>query len=246
MHIWRPFWLAVLFSAGAHCAAFGALVVVALWPSYTSPQLIVAYGNSDREGFPFATIAVNPGAWREGDEHTPGGNELLPEPLPLMQDQRPQPALAPEPAFDGPAANARDQATPATAPPDDAPKASPVEPKSGSGLPGAAGGARMANGTPSAGGTVGSRTGARMAEGGRPPTYPQAAREAGIEGTVFIRLRVSTEGELLEAKIERSSGHPILDDAALRWARTQKFIPARIGKTPVESEVIKPVRFFLY
>src|SRR5271170_4918167 len=89
-------WLAALLSFASHGAVFGAIVVVSLLPSFTPPQLIEAYGDSDREGFPVATVAVNPGAWREGDEHTPGGDEA---PEPLLQQERPEftPA-APEPA----------------------------------------------------------------------------------------------------------------------------------------------------
>jgi protein TonB len=112
-------------------------------------------------------------------------------------------------------------------------------------MPGAVGGARLGIGTPSAGGTVGSSSGVRMAVA-RPLVYPRAARDAGIEGTVVIWLRISAEGEVLESKVQKSSGHQILDDEALRWAREQRFFPARSGDKPVEAEATKPVRFYLY
>ncbi len=84
-----------------------------------------------------------------------------------------------------------------------------------------------------------------MADGvGRPP-YPPEAVEEGLEGTPVIWLRVSAEGEVLEARLQKSCGHPLLDDAALRWAKVQKFIPASRDGVRVEAEVIKPVHFYL-
>jgi TonB family protein len=217
-------WLAALFSTGVHGVALAVAVVVWLWPTYTPPQLIEAYGDSDREGFPVETVALNPGAWKEADDHTPGGDGV---PELMERDERPDltPA-APEASMQLPSTSVA------------------LEQPAGK-LTGAPGGAHMPQGTPSAGGTVGSRSGVRMASGS-PPVYPREAREAGIEGTVIIALRISAEGEVLEAKIYKSSGHKILDDTALRWAQKQRFIPAKVGGGAVESQVTKPVEFYLY
>lgn len=78
------------------------------------------------------------------------------------------------------------------------------------------------------------------------PTYPPAAREAGQEGIVYIRLRISAEGEVLDAWIHKSSGYRLLDRAALSWARQQQYHPARQGNDPVEAEDTLPVKFYLY
>jgi len=233
------FLLAALLAISVHCAAVAVAVIIWLLPAYSPPELIEVYGDSDREGFPVAAIAVNPGAWREGDEHTPGGDGA---PEAMERDQRPELTPAPpEPRVDLPATTVGDSK--ATSPTETSPGPSQL---TGPQLPGEPGGAHMAIGTPSAGGRVGSKSGVRMASGATPPIYPQAAREAGIEGRVIIWLHISATGEVLEAKVHSSSGHQILDDTALRWAQKQKFIPAKVGERKVEAEVTKPVNFYLY
>jgi protein TonB len=93
---------------------------------------------------------------------------------------------------------------------------------------------------------MGSRTGVRLAGGARPPRYPPEAREAELEGTPVIWLRISADGEVLDARVQQSCGYKILDDAALDWACSQRYTPARQDGVPVEAEVTKPVRFYLY
>jgi len=115
----------------------------------------------------------------------------------------------------------------------------------GSRLPGASGGAKMNPGTPSAGGTVGKPTGVHFAGAARPPEYPEEARARGLEGRPIVWLRISKEGRVVEVKLQQSCGHRILDAAALRWAWTLRFLPARRGNTPVEATVLKPVKFYL-
>jgi protein TonB len=45
--------------------------------------------------------------------------------------------------------------------------------------------------------------------------YPYVARKKGLQGTVLLLVRLSPRGELLEASVLRSSGHTVLDKAAL-------------------------------
>ena len=77
------------------------------------------------------------------------------------------------------------------------------------------------------------------------PTYPPEARQAGMEGTVLVWLRVSADGKVMEVRLERTSGHMILDHAALRFAYTVRLQPARQGATPVEGEAKLPVVYRL-
>lgn len=49
-------------------------------------------------------------------------------------------------------------------------------------------------------------------------TYPARARLQGREGRVEIRFRVGRDGRLLAAELARSSGHRLLDQAALTLA----------------------------
>lgn len=51
-------------------------------------------------------------------------------------------------------------------------------------------------------------------------TYPSAGRNAGFQGTVKLNIKLSFKGELLEAKIKKSSGYKVLDDDALETARS--------------------------
>ena len=49
-------------------------------------------------------------------------------------------------------------------------------------------------------------------------TYPEAARRRGAEGVVRLRLRVSSDGRLVSARLAVSSGSSLLDRAALGLA----------------------------
>ena len=48
--------------------------------------------------------------------------------------------------------------------------------------------------------------------------YPPEAVARGIEGDVWLLLKLSPEGEIIDVSIATSSGHPILDNAAIRAA----------------------------
>jgi len=77
------------------------------------------------------------------------------------------------------------------------------------------------------------------------PRYPLEARQQNLEGRVVLWISVSAEGEVLDAKVHRSSGSTLLDDHTLRFARTLEFVPARRGKTSIATTVLLPVRYTL-
>lgn len=77
------------------------------------------------------------------------------------------------------------------------------------------------------------------------PRYPEAARQAGIEGTVLVKAFVLADGSVREAQVERSAGNAALDSAALRTIRESRFIPAQRGGRPVPVWVEVPVDFRL-
>jgi len=57
--------------------------------------------------------------------------------------------------------------------------------------------------------------------------YPIAAKRDGIEGTVGVAVTVSPDGRATKCKVTRSSGYPILDDAACKGIeRYARFEPA--------------------
>jgi len=77
------------------------------------------------------------------------------------------------------------------------------------------------------------------------PKYPSIAASRGWEGTVRLLVKVSAEGDSEEVTVQRSSGHDVLDEAAIEAVERWKFIPAKRGETPVSSTVIVPIDFVL-
>ena len=78
-----------------------------------------------------------------------------------------------------------------------------------------------------------------------PPSYPQAARRAGEQGTVMLRVLVSREGSAARVELEKSSGSTHLDAAARETVKAWRFTPARRGGEAVESWMVVPVVFRL-
>lgn len=99
--------------------------------------------------------------------------------------------------------------------------------------------------TPAAGGGPLLVTAPRYRRTPTPPQYPSRALDLGITGTVLVRARVAPGGETEETRVWRSSGHPMLDAAALAAVRRWAFEPASIGGRQVESWVEVPVHFRL-
>lgn len=49
----------------------------------------------------------------------------------------------------------------------------------------------------------------------RHKTYPRVAQRAGLQGTVVVEVRIDGEGRILAVRVLRSSGHGVLDRAAV-------------------------------
>jgi protein TonB len=56
--------------------------------------------------------------------------------------------------------------------------------------------------------------------------YPRKADRAGLEGTVVVEVVIDAQGNVVERSIIASSGHKILDNAALRSVMTISRLPA--------------------
>jgi len=78
-----------------------------------------------------------------------------------------------------------------------------------------------------------------------PPSYPSLARRRGYEGTVLLMVEVLPEGSADRIRIRKSSGFPILDQAAIDAVGEWQFEPARENGTPRTSWVEIPVRFMI-
>ncbi len=77
------------------------------------------------------------------------------------------------------------------------------------------------------------------------PEYPAAAKLRREEGEVRLSVTVSPDGRPLWVSLLRSSGHALLDQAAIDAVERWTFEPARAAGEPVEDRVIVPVRFSL-
>ena len=73
--------------------------------------------------------------------------------------------------------------------------------------------------------------------------YPPLLREAGIGGSVRVWFFLDTDGRVLETRVEQSSGHPQLDQAALRVAGAMRFSPALNRDREVQVWVRFPIVF---
>lgn len=77
------------------------------------------------------------------------------------------------------------------------------------------------------------------------PLYPLIAKKSGWEGTVLVRVTVEKNGRASQVDVSRSSGHKVLDDAALKAIKRWTFRPARDGNIPIRSVVVIPLKFSL-
>ncbi|HUO97533.1 MAG TPA: TonB family protein [Rhizomicrobium sp.] len=78
------------------------------------------------------------------------------------------------------------------------------------------------------------------------PPYPPMALHLGQEGTVVLRLAVSPQGVVTEAVVLRSSGFPMLDDAARSWVMAHwRYQPAQRGGAAAAGAVTVGVEFNL-
>lgn len=77
------------------------------------------------------------------------------------------------------------------------------------------------------------------------PRYPKLARKRGWQGRVVLRVRVSEDGRPVDVQVMQSSGHGILDRAAMKTLKKWTFQPASKGGVRVASSLNVPIRFDL-
>ena len=76
----------------------------------------------------------------------------------------------------------------------------------------------------------------------REMVYPQAARRRGMEGVVYLLLKLDEDGSLIDAAVVRSSGYKVLDSAALSLIR--RIVPYEHGRgRPISFQI--PIRYSL-
>jgi TonB family protein len=73
--------------------------------------------------------------------------------------------------------------------------------------------------------------------------YPPALRDLGIGGRVLLNFHIGQEGVLDQVQVAQTSGNEDLDAAAVRVARTFRFVPAQNQGKPVAVWIQVPIAF---
>lgn len=76
-----------------------------------------------------------------------------------------------------------------------------------------------------------------------PPQYPAELACAGIEGQVGILLTIGVDGIPKNIRVEDSSGHPQLDQAAMDAVKGWTFQPGTSRGEPAETPLRVPITF---
>ncbi|MDE2944423.1 MAG: energy transducer TonB [Gemmatimonadota bacterium] len=73
--------------------------------------------------------------------------------------------------------------------------------------------------------------------------YPAEALEEGTGGETLLRIRISDAGRVDSVAVMTSSGHAVLDSAAVEGARLLRYRPARHRGAPTAIWAQLPVRY---
>ncbi len=64
------------------------------------------------------------------------------------------------------------------------------------------------------------------------PPYPPSAIRSQSEGVSTLDVCVDARGRITSATLASSSGHTVLDNAALKWVRSARFTPGKLDGAP--------------
>ncbi len=78
-----------------------------------------------------------------------------------------------------------------------------------------------------------------------PPAYPESCRKANIHGTTVVGLTISSDGSVLSAWVDSSSGNDTLDSAAVNAVYGWRFVPAKQNGVAITCNSQVPVTFNL-
>ncbi len=76
-----------------------------------------------------------------------------------------------------------------------------------------------------------------------PPSYPSEALRNGWKGEVLLRLTIHLDGTVSQVVVVKSSGYPILDEAAVKAVRSWRGVPTMQGGEPIVAQWELPIRF---
>lgn len=107
---------------------------------------------------------------------------------------------------------------------------------------------QVASGNSGSSGTSDSRGGTAIGEGiafgeaienYKEPLYPKLAIRRGIEGDLEVLINVSSDGVVQSVQLSRSSGHDLLDQAALTAIKEWRFKPRNSAYKVTKKVVFK-------
>jgi TonB family protein len=75
------------------------------------------------------------------------------------------------------------------------------------------------------------------------PEYPAEARGTEQAGDVVLRFSIDSHGDVTNTSIEKSSGFPLLDDAAAKALKTCRYEPAVKAGVAIESQAVITYRW---
>jgi protein TonB len=75
--------------------------------------------------------------------------------------------------------------------------------------------------------------------------YPRLSKRLGETGRVMIRVLIDEAGFAKRTQVDRSSGHPRLDEAALAAVRQARFKPYTENGQAVSGWALVPLEFEL-
>ena len=75
------------------------------------------------------------------------------------------------------------------------------------------------------------------------PSYPLVARRMGWQGRVVLNVEVLESGLPGQVRLHQSSGHEVLDNAALQAVKGWRFVAARQGGQAVAKFFLVPIPF---
>ena len=264
----RDFWLSVAGSALVH-AAFFAWLWQWQWAgeALTPPRTIEV---ALMEEAPPVIPAARAGTLQEppppGPEESPppaAKPKARPSPRPAPKAKpgvpppkapRPVPAAAPDPLPGAMEEKPEDIApgTPAGPAAEDAPASGGAGAGSAEAplaIAGAGGGGDGPQGAPGSARGAGEAVGAGVSEAAYrrnpKPVYPKESRRRREEGAVRLAVLVGRDGTAREVRVEKGSGYPRLDEAALAAVRCWEFVPASRGGVPEDAWYSLTVTFRL-
>lgn len=176
-----------------------------------------------------------------------------PPPQPAPKPEPPPPPPKPDPetiSIPEPPPKPVEQRPPPPPPPAPKPKPQPAAEKKPS--PSASSAPRTGSATASTQGAASGAPGGADGKSTRPgylekaaPKYPPESQAAREHGTVILSVEINAAGRPESLKVEKSSGYPRLDRAAVEAVRQWRFKPATREGQAVPARVNIPVLFKL-